>query len=124
MKEIKEKKQRAGTKTRTKTNIEEIFHKTARINMQIDSKIQEIEYWRMFASKADIVFSAVGNRGGLKKTKSKIEECICKIAGIEESLKNDMDELIGLKEKAMDIINKINIPEYRNLLVQRYLWGR
>jgi len=115
---------RVRKERRKKTDIEEIFLQTSRINMCIDSKLREIEYWRAFASKADVIFSATGRSGGSGRDGSKIEDCVCKIADIEESLENDMNELIGLKEKAMNMIDKIDIPEYRNLLIQRYLCGK
>lgn len=111
---------------RKKTEIEKLFLQTSRMNMRIESKLQEIEYWREFASKASVIFDAVGGSGSgnAGNKKSKVENCVCKIADIEESLKNDMDELIGLKEKAMNMIDRIEKPEYRSLLVQRYLCGK
>jgi len=118
------RKNRIKKERREKTQIEEIFLRTSRMNLRIDSKLQEIEHWRAFAAKADVIFSAAGRSGGSGKTGSKIEDCVCKIADIEESLKNDMSELIELKEKAMNMIDKIDVPEYRNLLIQRYLCGK
>jgi len=109
---------------KNKTEIEEIFQKTMQMNIQIDAKLQEIEYWRAFASNATVIFRAAGMSKGSSKKRSKVEEYACKIADIEESLKDDMDELIGLKEKAMSIIDRIKIPEYRSLLIQRYLFGK
>jgi hypothetical protein len=94
------------------------------MNTQIDAKLQEIEYWREFASKANVVFSAAGRGGGSGKNTSKVEKCACKIAEIEESLKDDMGALIALKEKTMSMIEKVNVPEYKSLLVQRYICGK
>ena len=123
-KEIK-KKERKSRNKREKTSVEELFNQTSRLTVQIDAKLQEIEHWREFASKASAVYSAVGKGGGKPgKNKSKVEDCVCKIADIEESLRNDMDELIGLKEKLMRIIDKIDVPEYKSLLINRYVCGK
>jgi len=110
-------------KSGMKTDIEIIFEQTAYLNKKIEIKIEEISYWREFASKAQVVFSAVKSSGS-RKSRSKIEECVGRIADIEKSLNEDMAELIGLKEKAMHIIDKISEPEYRNLLMHRYLFGK
>ncbi|MCL1858096.1 MAG: hypothetical protein FWF92_02540 [Oscillospiraceae bacterium] len=102
------------------TDVREIFRQTTHINMQINAKIEEISYWRHLASKAQQVFSEVNTRGARKST-SRVEECVCKIIDIEESLKTDMDDLIALKEKAMRIIDKMDVPEYKSLLIHRYI---
>ena len=117
-------KNKTGTKKyRKKTDIEKLFLQTSRMNMIIESKLQEIEYWREFASKTSVILDAAGSSGSGSKS-SKVEKCVCKIADIEESLKNDMNELICLKEKAMNMIDRIDKPEYRALLIQRHLCGK
>jgi len=109
---------------KTVTDIEEIFRKTSHINMQINAKLEEISYWRELASKAQTVFSPSNINSGSRKNKSRVEECICKISDIEDSLKKDMEELIELKEKSMRIIDRIDIPEYKTLLTHRYVCGK
>ena len=119
-------KERTGKKLneKSKLNVDDIFRQTSRINMHINAKLEEISYWRALASKADVIFSAAKTGGGGTKRRSRIEDCVCKIAEIEESLQEDMSELIGLKEKAMRIIDRIDIPEYRSLLIHRYVCGK
>jgi len=117
LKEIKEKRDKW-------INVDDIFRQTSRINMHINAKLDEISYWKALASKAEIVFSAVKTTGGPGKNRSRIEDCVCKIAEIEESLQEEMTELIGLKEKAMRIIERIDVPEYRSLLIHRYVCGK
>jgi hypothetical protein len=112
------------SKKNKRTDIAGIFRQTSHINMQINAKLEEISYWRHLASKAEVVFSAVKTGGGLGKNRSRVEDCVCKIADIESSLQNDMTELISLKEKAMRIIDRIDIPEYRSLLIHRYICGK
>ena len=105
------------------TAIENIFTQASSLSMYMNAKLEEISYWRTLASKADVIFSAVKSNGS-RKSRSRLEDCVCKIAEIEESLQNDMTELIGLKEKTMRIINRIDIPEYRSLLIHRYVCGK
>jgi len=102
------------------TDIEEIFRQTAHINMQIEAKKEEILYWRNLATSTQAVLSPVST-GGTRKNKSKVEDCVCRIADIEEALNGDMEKLIGLKTKVMRIIDKIDIPEYKSLLIHRYI---
>jgi hypothetical protein len=111
-------------KKQEKFEIDNIFKQTSRINMQINAKLEEISYWRMLASKAEVVFSAAHTGGSSRKNRSRVEDCVCKIADIEESLQADMANLIGLKETAMRIINKVDVPEYRSLLTHRYVCGK
>ena len=112
------------SKTSKANKIEEIFRHTSRMNMHINAKLEEISYWQALATKADVIFSAVKTSGGSKKNRSRVEDCVCKIAEIEESLQKEMSELIGLKEKAMRIIERVDVPEYRSLLIHRYVCGK
>ena len=109
--------------TKKTTQLEQIFRKAERVNSQINVKLEEIKYWREFSTKTGIIFDEVKS-GGTRKNRSKIEESVCKITDIENALKKDMNELIELKETAMRIIDRIDEPEYRFLLIQRYLYGK
>ena len=92
--------------------------------MQINAKLEEISYWRSLASKAEVVFSAANTGSNPRKNRSRLEECVCKIADIEETLQEDMLHFIGLKETAMRIIDKVDVPEYKSLLMHRYVCGK
>jgi len=108
----------------TGTGIEGLFNRAARISININAKLEEISYWRALAAKTQVIFGAVNSGGKTSRSGSRLEDCICKIADIEESLQDDISELIELKEKTMKIIDKIDIPEYRSLLIQRYVCGK
>ena len=110
--------------TKKRTAIEEIFYKTTHINMQINAKLDEINHWRHLATKAQTIFNTVNTGGPAGYNRSKIEDCVCKITEIEESLKEDMEKLIQLKERAGSIIEKIDVPEYKSLLIHRYVCGK
>jgi len=110
--------------TKRRTAIEEIFYKTSHINMQINAKLDEINHWRHLATKAQTIFNAVNTGSASGYNRSKIEDCVCKITEIEESLKEDMEKLIQLKERAGSIIEKIDVPEYKSLLIHRYVCGK
>ncbi|MCL2774339.1 MAG: hypothetical protein FWD71_13455 [Oscillospiraceae bacterium] len=107
-------------------NIQEDLLQTVYINLQINSKLEEISYWREMASKAGSVFyseTGTGIGSGNKK-RSKVEDCVCKIADIENSVKDDMTRLYELKEKISHTIDKIKEPECKSLLIHRYLCGK
>jgi len=107
-------------------NIQEDLLETVYINLQINGKLEEISYWKEIASKAGSVFySETGTGSGSKnKKRSKVEDCVCKIADIEDSVKQDMNRLFELKEKISEIIDKIKEPECKSLLIHRYLCGK
>ena len=105
-----------------KTIIEEIFEQAIQINMQIDAKLEQIKYWREFAETASAAWGKV-KRGGMRRN-SKIEDCICRIADIEDTLRSDIDRLIELKRQTMEIVEKMDVPEYKNLLIHRYICGK
>ena len=112
-----------------KTDIQGNLLQTMQINMQIEAKLEEISYWRELASKAESVFYSDiggGKKSGSKSGRkgSKIEDCVCKIVNIEDSLKKDMDMLFKLKEKISNTINKVKEPECKTLLIHRYLCGK
>ena len=111
-------------KRSTNIGIDNLFRQTSRLNMQINAKLEEISYWRTLASKAEVIFSVTNTGGNSRKNRSRVEDCVCKIADIEESLQTDMSNLIGLKETAMRIIDKVDVPEYRSLLMHRYICGK
>lgn len=110
------------SKNRNKTVIEINFDKTLALQMQIDLKLGEIEYLNLCASKTENLISYTGSR--TRRSKSKIEECICKIIEIEESAHEDMETVMELKSQSMSVINKISDPELRSLLINRYIYGK
>ena len=113
---------KSGKKTNY-TVVEEILRQTLSLNMQIETKREQIFYWENIATQANAVFSTV-NTGGTRKNRSKVEECVCKIVDMQDSLEKDMNRLVGLTEKVTRIIEKMDIPEYKSLLTHRYLCGK
>jgi len=109
------------SKSRNKTIIETNFDKTMSLNLQIDLKLEEIEYLKILASKTENVISNVGRT---KRSKSKVEECMCKVIEIEESIKKDKNMIMSLNSQSEKIINKINRPELKSLLSNRYIYGK
>ena len=109
-----------------KTDIQEDLLQTMQINRQIAAKVEEISYWRALASKAESVYysDAGGTKGSGGNKRSRVEDCVCKIVDIEDSLKKDMDDLLQLKEKISDTISRIKEPKYKTLLMHRYLCGK
>ena len=109
-----------------KTGIQEKLLLTIQISRNIEAKLEEISYWRTLASKAESVYysEAGGTKGPGGRQRSKIEDCVCKIANIEDSVKNDMDNLLNLKENISDTIGKVKEPEFKSLLIHRYLHGK
>ncbi|NLM05699.1 MAG: sigma-70 family RNA polymerase sigma factor [Tissierellia bacterium] len=55
------------------------------------------------------------------KEKSPMENAIIKLLDLEREIDENIDELVDLKRKIMEIINSIESDEYRLVLEMRYL---
>jgi len=110
-------------KIKIKTKLEEIYDETVWLDLQINAKLEEITYWRDLASKTEAVLGTVGGRNK-SRNKSKVENCVCKIIEIEESVKEDTEKIIKLKSKIMEMIEKAGTSEYMSLLIHRYICGK
>ena len=105
------------------TTIEKFFRRAENINLQMEAKQEEILYWRELSVKTNAVFSQVSS-GSARKNKSRVEECVCKIANIQESLDRDIYELFKVQNEITRLIDKVNIPRYKTLLTERYICGK
>lgn len=89
------------------------------LDMRIKSKLQQIESLTELATSCTAVISDMPrnpNRGS-----SKVERTVVKIIDVQESLKNDVEDLVELKKEIMDTIQSVSNLELQTLLEKRYL---
>lgn len=89
------------------------------LDERITSKTQQIASLNELATRCTSTFSDMPknpNHGG-----SRMEDCIIKIIELEEELKVDIEKLINLKKKIMEVIKSVPNLEYQTLLEKRYL---
>lgn len=89
------------------------------LNMRIKSKLQQIESLNELATSCNVVYSDMPrnpNRGG-----SKVERAVLKIIEVEESLKQDVENLVDLKREIMSAVQSVSDVELQALLEKRYL---
>lgn len=97
----------------------EYLSQVYKIDQRIDSKLEQITQLHALATKATSVISDVPPSG--TRNVHRLEDIIAKIDLLERSIDRDIDQLLDLKEEVMSVISKIENPEYRTVLEQRYL---
>ena len=100
----------------------EYLSQACHIDQLINSKLEQVQSLRRLASKTTVILHD-GNYQSSKNPKS-MEDIIVKIIDLENEINRDIDTLINLKRRIMEIINQINKAEYRTLLELRYLCGK
>lgn len=97
----------------------EYLSQAYRIDQRINSKLEQIVSLRELSTKATSTLSD-SPRSATRNVHS-MEGIIAKMIDLEREINNDIDTLVDLKREIVDIIKKINNPEYQTLLELRYL---
>ncbi|MBD5113582.1 MAG: DUF1492 domain-containing protein [Ruminococcaceae bacterium] len=89
------------------------------IDLQIDSKIAQVEQLNLLAQKCTATISDMPknpNRGS-----SKLEDTVCKIVDLQAEINRDINGLIDIKQKIILIIKQVVNTELQIVLEKRYL---
>ncbi|MCK9479283.1 MAG: DUF1492 domain-containing protein [Firmicutes bacterium] len=89
------------------------------INMDIASRLEQLEQLRSLAQRVTTVIGDV--KVQTTRQKSPIENTIIKIMQAEDELNAVIDKLVETKENIRKMILKINNSDYRIVLELRYL---
>ena len=89
------------------------------LDMRIRAKIQQIERLYEVAVGWTAALSA-GPRGS-SRSESRTENCVLKIAEMQDELNDDVDALIERKKEIIAVIQAVEDPELQILLEKRYL---
>ncbi len=101
--------------------VKEYLGKIYRTNEFINAKECEITKLRELAVKTTTTFNANGVKN--KSYDNKKELIICKIVDLEQTLLDDIDDIVYLSKEIYDVIKNVKDPDYRLLLEYRYLNG-
>lgn len=89
------------------------------IDLQIDSKIAQVERLNLLAQKCTATISGMPknpNCGG-----SKLEDTVCKIVDLQAEINRDIDRLVDIKNKIILMIKQVANAELQIVLEKRYL---
>lgn len=89
------------------------------LDMQINSKIEQIRNLNELATKATTVYSDMPHSPN--RNTSRMEETVVKIIDLESEIDRDIDTLVDLKREIQAVINNVEDEKYRILLELRYI---
>ena len=89
------------------------------LDMQINSKIEQVRTLNELATKVTTVYSDMPHSPN--RNTGRMEETIAKIIDLEHEIDRDIDALVDLKQEIIHIVNSIESAEYRTTLEMRYL---
>ncbi len=100
-------------------NAHEYLSQARYLDMQINSKIEQLSALNDLATKCTTTISDMPrnpNHG-----KSSMEDTIVKIIALKEDINLDIDTLVDLKREIRESLKKLDNVEYQTLLENRYL---
>lgn len=100
-------------------NAKEYLSQARWLNMQISSKLAQVESLHALATKATSTLSDVPPSGS--RNVHRMEDIICKIVTLEDEINADIDKLVDLKKSITECIKTVHGMEYQSLLEKRYL---
>ena len=89
------------------------------LDMQINSKIEQVRSLNELATRVTTVYSDMPHSPN--RNTSRMAETIAKIIDLESEIDRDIDALVDLKREIMRVVNSIESAEYRTILEMRYL---
>ncbi len=89
------------------------------LDMQINSKIEQVRNLNELATKVTTVYSDIPHN--LNRNTSQMEETVLKIIDLESEINKDIDTLVNLKREIQAVINNVEDEKHRILLELRYI---
>ena len=99
-------------------NAKEYLSQAFCIEMQVQSKLEQIEALRSLACRVTTSFDRAG---GHSRNASSMQDTIVKIMEAEEELNRKIDELVTVIKEITDVIDRIPDVTLRLILENRYL---
>jgi DNA-directed RNA polymerase specialized sigma subunit len=91
------------------------------LDQEINSKLEEVEKLRSLAEKMTSTLSHdnVSQSG----CGDRVSEVVAKIVDLDREITRSVDRMIDLKDKAIRLINQLDEPNHRLVLILRYING-
>ncbi|WP_455223630.1 DUF1492 domain-containing protein [Granulicatella sp.] len=100
-------------------NAHEYLSQARYLDMQINSKIEQLSALNDLATKCTTTISDMPRNPNYGK--SSMEDTIVKIIALKEDINLDIDTLVDLKRAIRESLKKLDNVEYQTLLENRYL---
>lgn len=102
-------------------NAKEYLSQAFNLDQRINCKLEQVSVLRDLALKTTSVLQDEKVQG--TKQRSPMENALVKLMSLEDEIKADIDQLIGLKRELASFVSKIDNSSHRLLLELRYLGG-
>ena len=99
----------------SKQYLSQAFH----IDQRINSKMEQIATLRTMLTKTGVTMSDMP--GNPNKDRSRVEDTLVKIVSMEDSINNDLNKLIDLRNEIMQVIKDVDDLQCQMVLELRYL---
>lgn len=92
-----------------------------RVEKRINAKLDQIEKYRRMAMR--ITSSTDGEHIAASGNHSRVEDAVISICGIEDDVREEIDELRQYRRDAMAVIRRVSEAKYRDVLEWRCVTG-
>ena len=99
-------------------NAIEFLSQAHHIDVQINSKLEELSYLKALAEKVTTTYQSDMVDGS--RDVHKREEIVCKIVDLQNEINSDIDQLVDLKIAIRQIIESLPDVDWRSTLDLRY----
>lgn len=104
-------------RSRRKKEAKEYLERISAINIHIDKKIDEL---KELETKATKVTSTIGYDRVQTSADDKMADSVIKIVELKEYISEQLDRFVKLKKEAEDVVNQIMVPDYVEIIYDRY----
>ena len=112
----------ADSKTKQRRMAKAYLSQAYKIDLRINSKLEQISSLRSLATKATGVLSDMPKGGS--GSSSRLEEIVGKIVDLENEVNADINRLIDFKKEVTLQVKEMERPEFQIVLELRYLCFR
>ena len=100
----------------------EFLSQAYRIDLQINSKLEQVRSLRALATKATATLSH--SPMSASPNTHRMEDTITKMLDLENEISADIDKLVETKRTIMATLQRVPVTEQRTLLELRYICGK
>jgi len=102
-------------------NVKDWLYRLIGIELRIKSKEAQVNKYRELATRATSSFEAARISGS--SNRSRVEDCVVSICGVEDDARRELDELRRYRRDAMNVIRAVPDQRHRDILEMRYVTG-
>jgi len=100
-------------------NAKDFLSRAYRIDLRINSKLEQVQSLRCLAEKATATISDLPFSG--TRNIHRMEDVVVKILDLESEINADIETLVDIKREITEALQRVPVTEHRILLELRYL---